>query len=705
MNKFYIFILIVFISFLFVGCNKGNDNGEISTKNTEETLWKNNPKDFTDGWVLSTDIQDNKYGTYLGNGYLGIRLFASGLAYSENSPTSSYMAGIYSGETLVSVPNIADLHFYDIKNSQVTEFKQENKNYKQFLNLKDASLHTQAIYSVGKKKVKADITTKVLRLKDKSSRVLININLKPEYKGQFFVFAPVDYNKATFDYNKDSYALKGSKKTLYAKQNIFISNANKSDQYLSLKTICMGSFEQGTQCLFDVEKNKEVNITYFAELSDEPIEKSVSIEDIKIFEKEHNSNWADLWKSDIEIEGDPVAQQVSRSNIFYLLCSASEDYSIAPMGLSMNAFSGHTFWDAEMWMFPALIWMHPEFAKGMINYRINTLKGAILNAEIHGNKGAEYAWESGETGIETSPDSSTIKERHINGDIAFSIWQYYVITGDKNTLKKAYPVLKSTADYWLSKVTKNENGKYEIKQVCAPDEDADIVDNSVYTNAIAQINLWITTEAAKILGENSNPEYMAVANNIFIGIDKDNNRFNIYDNYTGKKIKQADPELLLYPLKYNEFTNNLNNEYKFSDDLYKNTFNYYKNNITSNGPAMTSSAHAVYSARSGNRESYNDFEKSFKPFMRGYYNYFNEKKSATYINWCFLTGAASSYASILWGFCGLDADYYNNYNNSNFMYKNNLPSQWKSVTIRGIKYKGKIYNLKYKDGNVVLESL
>ena len=70
--------------------------------------------------------------------------------------------------------------------------------------------------------------------------------------------------------------------------------------------------------------------------------KEKSENECKKYEEEHNKNWADLWKSDIEIEGDNEAQQTVRSNLFYLLCSASEDYSIAPMGLSHNSFSGHT---------------------------------------------------------------------------------------------------------------------------------------------------------------------------------------------------------------------------------------------------------------------------------------------------------------------------------------------------------------------------
>ena len=88
--------------------------------------------------------------------------------------------------------------------------------------------------------------------------------------------------------------------------------------------------------------------------------------------------------------------------MFYILESVREgsEWSIPPMGLSNDAFSGHIFWDADTWMFPALILQHPELARAIVDYRYNTLLGATANAKADGFAGAEYAWESGYTGRE-----------------------------------------------------------------------------------------------------------------------------------------------------------------------------------------------------------------------------------------------------------------------------------------------------------------
>ena len=695
----------IFLTAFFIGCNDNSGIDE-TIKTQEKNVWKTGAETFEDGWSMTTKTPDNEYGTYLGNGYLGIRLFSQGTSLKNEKPEPMYMAGVYGDENLISVPNIADLRFYEYNNSQVTEFAIDNKNYEQTLDMKAGILSTSCVLKANGKKLKCRLDTYVLRLNDKSSKVYIKAFIESDYKGQLLVVAPVVYDKSIYSYDKNQKAyllkLKSKTKKLFVKQNIIPEDIVREDQRVNMGATVLGDYDEACQFLCSVDKKSEFRLSYIAEISKEPIKTSIdNIDAIYPLQQEHDANWEKLWESDVMIEGDNEAQQVVRSNLFYLLCSASPDYSIAPMGLSMNAFSGHVFWDSELWMFPALIWQHPDLAKGILKYRIKTLEGAKANAAKNGMKGAEYAWESGESGIETSPDPSTVHERHINGDIAFAIWQYYVFTDDKEFLKEAYPVLTATADYWLSRAVKGESGKYEIKQVCPPDENANIVDNSVYTNAIAQINLWIATEAGKVLGISPNPEYMNMANNMFIGVDKENNRFNIYDGYKGGKIKQADPELLSYPLKYNEFITKLSGDYSFGNDLFENTFKFYKDKVTENGPAMSNSAHAVVSARMKDEKAIEDFYGSYRPFMRGPFNYFNEKRSHTYVYWCFLTGAGSSFASVPWGFCGLDVDLYDNYENADFKYSNNLPKEWTKVILKGVKFKGKKYDLIYEDGKVI----
>ena len=80
-----------------------------------------------------------------------------------------------------------------------------------------------------------------------------------------------------------------------------------------------------------------------------------------------------------------------------LLSSVREggDDSIAPTGLSSDNYAGLIFWDAEIWMYPSLLLMHPNAAESVLDYRRKTLPGARANASLLG-----YAV----TEIETMPD-------------------------------------------------------------------------------------------------------------------------------------------------------------------------------------------------------------------------------------------------------------------------------------------------------------
>ncbi len=73
------------------------------------------------------------------------------------------------------------------------------------------------------------------------------------------------------------------------------------------------------------------------------------------------------------------------------------------MGLSGLGYNGHVFWDTDLWMFPALLVLHPEMAKSMVEYRYQRLEPARKNAFAHGYKGAMFPWESADSGVEETP--------------------------------------------------------------------------------------------------------------------------------------------------------------------------------------------------------------------------------------------------------------------------------------------------------------
>ncbi|MDQ3842495.1 MAG: glycoside hydrolase family 65 protein [Bacteroidota bacterium] len=393
----------------------------------------------------------------------------------------------------------------------------------------------------------------------------------------------------------------------------------------------------------------------------------------------HQKAWDDLWKSDIQIEGDPQSQQDVHSMLYHLysFVRAGATNSPSPMGLSGLGYNGHVFWDTELWMFPALLVMHPELAKSMVEYRFQRLEAARRNAFSKGYKGAMFPWESAESGVEETPvwALSGPFEHHITADVAIAAWNYYAVTQDKQWLReKGWPVLQATADFWASRVERNGPGKYDIKNVVAADEWAENVDNNAFTNAAAKANLQYATQAARLLGITPDPDWMQVANNIPV-LKMDNGVTQEHAAYKGEGIKQADVNLLAYPLK------EVNDPKLIRKDL-----EYYETRVPNEGtPAMTQGVFALLYARLGDGEkAYHWFKDAYLPNLNPPFRVIAETKGGT--NPYFATGADGILQSVIMGFGGVEIT-----PNGLNQVKSALPKQWKSLTITGVGPQRKTY--------------
>jgi transposase len=128
------------------------------------------------------------------------------------------------------------------------------------------------------------------------------------------------------------------------------------------------------------------------------------------------------------VPGQPALQGRVRAAQFYLLASARPDvdWSISPVGLSAGGYNNHVFWDAETWMYPALLAQHPAEASTVVDYRYRTQAGARRNARRTGYGGQRYAWESALTGDEVTPTWAETGrlEQHVTADVALAQWQF-----------------------------------------------------------------------------------------------------------------------------------------------------------------------------------------------------------------------------------------------------------------------------------------
>ena len=387
----------------------------------------------------------------------------------------------------------------------------------------------------------------------------------------------------------------------------------------------------------------------------------------------HNNAWADLWQSDIVIEGDPQAQQDIHSMLYHLYAFFREDnaFSCSPMGLSGMGYKGHTFWDGETWIFPPLLLMQPALAKQMLQYRFDRLPQAQLKARLHGYRGALYPWESADSGQEeTAPDNMyPAAEHHVTADIAIACWQYYCLTRDNDWLRTVgFPILRQTADFWVSRTEPDGN---LLNLIGANEWNSNVyggklVNNNAYTVAAARTNLRVAAQAAKILKQPVTAEWQLTADRLHYSF-LDNGLIAEHDTYHGEVTKQADVVLLAYPL------HELTDKHKIEQTLA-----YYIPTVPEKKtPAMSKSIYATLYARLGNPDkALYWWRDSYLPNLNPPFRVMAEFNGGT--NPYFITGAGGTLQALLFGFAGLDITD----KGLKQAYKPTLPTEWTSLTIR-----------------------
>ncbi len=391
----------------------------------------------------------------------------------------------------------------------------------------------------------------------------------------------------------------------------------------------------------------------------------------------HEAAWEKLWESDIRITGNREDQKDVRFALYHLYSFAREGtaYSLSPMGLSGLGYNGHVFWDTELWMYPPLLMLQPGIAKSLMEYRYERLEEARRKAFAHGYDGAMYPWESDDTGQEATPVWALTGpfEHHITAVIGVAAWNYYRVTGDRDWLReKGYPMIRDIADYWVSRVEKDKQGHYNINNVVGADEWAENVDNNAFTNGAAITALKFAVSAAEVLGEDPNPMWGKVADNIPI-LEFENGVTREHASYEGEKIKQADVNLLAYPL----------NIVKGSKSIRKN-LEYYEPRI-GEGPAMSHSVFSVLYSRLGESgKAYELFHRSYRPNEVPPFGVIAETAGGT--NPYFATGAGGMLQSVLSGFGGLEIT-----DEGIIQLKTSLPESWESLEIMGVGVENKSF--------------
>lgn len=392
-------------------------------------------------------------------------------------------------------------------------------------------------------------------------------------------------------------------------------------------------------------------------------------------------------EGDIEISGSVEDQQAVRAMLSQLRAgvpvSGPKGHPVGPMGLSNQLYNGHVFWDADIWVFPALALLSPERAVSIPRYRLNRLDGAAANAKKSVTskefplgdaslleKAYQFPWESSVSGGETIPGPSRL-QHHITGTVAFGVQKAadlgLVNQADANKLGVG------AAYFWLARSQKRSDGLFEVKQTMSPDEHH-IGDNDLYTNLLAE---WTIAR------------YLPAQKRSFY-LPKDDTSFLTYDNDALRSYKQTAALLAVYPLQDPRAVAQA-----------EVMFDRFSTKVTKRGPAMSDSIHALIAARIGRTEdAYTLWRRSWFDFTRLSLMAFSEKRVTTEKS-MFITGSAGCIQTVLYGFCGIQfSDKADTkavsvpiQNNRFLVVRPNVPPQMGTITIRNLSVLGKKYTL------------
>lgn len=404
--------------------------------------------------------------------------------------------------------------------------------------------------------------------------------------------------------------------------------------------------------------------------------------------KEHADVWEEIWnETDVQIEGDPAAQQAIRFNIFQLYQSYRGDdprLNIGSKGFTGEKYGGNTYWNTELCCVPFfMLSSSKDICRNLLLYRYRHLPKAIENAKKLGFKNGAALYPMVTIDGEECHNEweITFEEIHRNGIIAHAISQYVRYTGKTEYLAKyGLEVLIAICRFWSQRVSfSNPKQKYVLLGVTGPNEYENNVDNNWYTNYIcvqclqkaidylALVKKEYPEEYERIIKAtnfdiNETKRWKEIYENMYLPQEKETGIFIQQDGYLDKELKDVS-EIPLCERPINQhwswdrivrscfikqsdvllgtylFYNN------FDQQTIENNFRFYEPK-TLHESSLSPFVHSILASRIG------DVEKAYSLFIRAARmdldDYNNEVEQGLHV-----TSMPGSWLAIVEGFAGM----------------------------------------------------
>ena len=528
----------------------------------------------------------------LGNGHMGMRGNLEE-KYSGKSLKGTYIAGIYypdktrvgwwkngypeyfakvlNSTNLIGIDITIDNELIDLKKNQPIEFLRELDMKKGILTrffkllINNKTFEIKVIRFLSMQSIELGCISYSITAIDNNAQIKFDsyldgniTNVDANYDEYFWEEVNIENKFITLKTKKLDF------KVTSGMGNIIDKDINSTLSLNKLYTV--ETFEYNLSKGENITLNKFFTVTTNRDYSDNKIV-SKAKENIKTaintgFDKllsNHIEAFKKIWESsDIVIEGDDLAQQGIRFNIFHLMQTYhghDPRLNIGPKGFTGEKYGGSTYWDTEAYCLPFyLSTTDSQVSKNLLEYRYNHLNKAIENSRKLGLDGALYPMVT-MNGEECHNEwEITFEEIHRNGAIAYAIYNYINYTGDKEYLNtKGLNVLIEISRFYASRVHYSENKKqYVMHGVTGPNEYENNVNNNWYTSKIAIFTMKYTIESLDYVKELDLTSYKNLLNkinfstdevkkwkdiieNIYLGFDKERGIFLQQDGYLDKE--------------------------------------------------------------------------------------------------------------------------------------------------------------------------
>jgi alpha,alpha-trehalose phosphorylase len=209
-------------------------------------------------------------------------------------------------------------------------------------------------------------------------------------------------------------------------------------------------------------------------------------------------DWLDgFWeRSDVEVVGQPALQQAIRWNLYQIAQASAraEQSGVPAKGVTGSGYSGHYFWDTEIYVLPFLTYTTPSMARSALRFRYNMLEPARRRARELAQSGALFPWRTISGDEASAYYAAGTAQYHIDADISYALCKYVAASGDDAFMnREGIEILVETARMWADLGFWRDKGSgwrsFHIHGVTGPDEYTTVVNDNLFTNVMARFNL------------------------------------------------------------------------------------------------------------------------------------------------------------------------------------------------------------------------